>query len=284
MNVDPPNWETPPVSPEPPAEQPRSNRLRLAGIALGIAVIGAVAGFAVTRAASVTLANADAAQPSPSGPSGALHPPSFGRGGFGSPCSSGFTSTGFGSAAGGFCGGETGTVTGISGSTLTLRTLTGTVTVTTSSSTKYSREGKQLSFGAITVGEVVQVRGSRGDTAKTTSSPIAATAITIEVPTIMGRVQSVSGSTITLVTSNGQLEYVTTSGATVYQGLRGAAATSTSVKAGVFVVAQGTETDLSHMTADGIQVLGTTGFGPHGFPGHAGGMPSPHPSAAGKPV
>lgn len=282
MNVDPPNWEPAPLPPELPVERPRTSRLRLAGIAIGIALIGAVAGFAVTRAGSVTLASADAAQPSASARPSA-HPPSFGRGGFGFPCSSGFTSTGFGSAAGGFCGGDTGTVTKISGSTLTLRTLAGTVTVTTSASTKYSREGKQLSFSAIKVGEVVEVRGSRG-TAKTASSPIAATAITIEVPTITGRVQSVSGNTITLVTSDGQLEYVTTSGATVYQGFRGATATSTSVKAGVFVVAQGTEADLTHMTADGIQVLGNMSFAPPSFPGHSGAKPSPRPSAAGSPV
>jgi Domain of unknown function (DUF5666) len=282
MNLDPPNWESPPLPPEPPVEQPR-NRLRLAGIALGIAVIGAVAGFVITRAGSVTLASADAAQPSPTGSSSA-HPPSFGRGGFGLPCSSGFTSSGFGSVAGGFCGGNTGTVTKISGSALTLRTFTGTISVTTSSSTKYSREGKQSSFSAITVGEVLEVRGSRNGTTKTASSPIAATAIIIEVPTVMGRVQSVSGNEITLVTSDGQLEYVTISEATAYQGFRGATATSTSIKAGGFVVAHGTETDLTHMTADGIQVMGSMSFGPHSFHGHSGGMPSPHPSSAGSPV
>ena len=65
------------------------------------------------------------------------------------------------------------------------------------------------------------------------------------MPSVTGRVQSVSGNTITLVTSDGQLEYVTTSGATAYQGLRGATATSSSVKAGVYVVAQGTEADLT---------------------------------------
>ncbi|MGA7989082.1 MAG: DUF5666 domain-containing protein [Candidatus Dormiibacterota bacterium] len=283
MNVDPPSWEHPPLPPETPAERPRGSRLRLAGVALGIAVIGAVAGFVVTRAGAVTLASADAAQASPK-PSSSAHPPSFGRGGFDFRCHGGFASTGFGAAGGGFCGGDTGTVTQISGSTLTIRTLAGTVTVTTNSSTKFSREGKQLSFSAIKVGEVVAVRGSRSGTTKTASSPIAATAITIEVPTIMGRVQSVSGATITLVTSDGQLEYVTTSGATVYQGFRGATATSASVKAGVFVVAQGAETDLTHMTADGIQVLGNMSFGPHSFPGHSGSEASPRPSTAGSPV
>src|ERR1700722_45224 len=255
MNVEPPSWEPPPA----PSDAPPSRsfgRLRLLGVAVAIAVVGAAAGFVVTRASSITLANTTAAaKPTPSG-SPSQHPPSFGRGGFGFPCASGFSSatSGFASA---FCGGATGTVTKISGSTLTLRTLQGTDTVMTTSATTYSREGKKVSFSAIKVGEVVQVRAARGATSKTATSPIAATAITIEIPTVAGRVQSVSGNTITLVTSNGQLEYATTSSATVYQGIGNATATSASVKAGIYVVVQGTETDLTHITADGVQVLGS---------------------------
>ena len=124
------------------------------------------------------------------------------------------------------------------------------------------------------------MRAARGATSKTATSPIAATAITIEVPTITGRVQSVSGNTITLVTSDGQLEYATTSSATVYQGIGGAAATSASVKAGIYVVVQGTETDLTHITADAVEVLGSTPFTPHSFPNHPRGDASPKPSPA----
>lgn len=271
MNPEPPTWETPPAPPEMPPSRSRG-RLRLLGVAVVIALVGAAAGFVVTRASSITLANTTASNPSPSG-SPSLHPPSFGRGGFGFPCASGF--------AGGFCGGGTGTVTKISGGTLTLRTFSGTLTVTTSSSTKYQREGKQVTFAAVRVGEVLQVRGSHG-ASKSATSPVAATEITIVVPTVMGRVQSVSGNTITLVTGDGQLEYVTTSSATAYQGIRNATATSASVKAGVYIVAQGTETDLTHITADGIQVLGAMTFTPHSFPGHPDdGMPGrPSPAAS----
>jgi hypothetical protein len=275
MNLEPPNWEPPPAPSDPPPIHPRWG-LRLLGVAVAIVVIGAAAGFVVTRASSITLANTTAAKPTPSG-SPSQHPPSFGRGGFGFPCASGFSSatSGF---AGAFCGGATGTVTNISGSTLTVRTLQGTDTVTTTSATTYSREGKKVSFSAIKVGAVVQVRAARGATSKSATSPIAATAITIEIPTVMGRVQSVSGNTITLVTSNGQLEYATTSGATVYQGIGSATATSASVKAGIYVVVQGTETDLTHITADGVQVLGSTTFTPHSFPNHPRGNASPKPS------
>jgi len=84
----------------------------------------------------------------------------------------------------------------------------------TSSSTTYSREAQQVHFSAVKVGEVVAVRGSRSGTSPTATSPIAATAITIEVPSNLGRVQSVSGDTVTLVTGDGQLAYVTISSST----------------------------------------------------------------------
>jgi hypothetical protein len=284
-----PDFPEPPPPPPPPAEPAtgQGNRLRLLGIGLAIAIAGATAGFIVTHAASPTQANTAAAASKPS-PSPGAHRPSFGpRGGFGSLCGA-FTGAGFGGPSffgGGFCGGENGTVTKISGSTLTLRTLAGTVTVTTSSSTTYSREEQQVHFNAVKVGDVVAVRGTRTGASPTATSPIAAKAITIEVPSISGRVQSVSGNTVTLVTGDGQLEYVTLSGSTVYHGVRGASATSSSVKAGIFIVAQGTQVDLTTLNADDVQVLGTLSFTPHSLPGHTGTMPVPaQPPAAAKSV
>jgi hypothetical protein len=279
-----------PPPPPPPADPAgtRGSRSRVVGIALAIAVVGAVAGFAVTRAASPTLAStaASASTPSPS-PSG--HKPSFGpRGGFGFACGGTFAGAGFGGPSffgGRFCGGETGTVTKISGSTLTLRTLAGTVTVTTKSTTTYSREEQQAKFSAIKVGDVVAVRGDRSGTNASATSPIAATAITIVVPSISGRVQSVSGGSITLVTGDGQLETVMTSSATRYHGVRGATATSSSLKAGVYVVAQGTQVNLTTLDADNIEVLGNFSFVPHSFPGHSSTAPMPgQPGGATKPV
>jgi hypothetical protein len=282
MSTEDPNWEPPP--PPPPPEAPatkRRGRVRLAGIGLALAVVGATAGFIVTRVGATSLASTTATTPSPS-PSGQHNRPSFGGGGFGFGfgCGGGgFTSAGFGFAGASLCGGDTGTITKISGGTLTLRTLAGSVTVTTSTATKYSREGRQVKFSAVKVGEVVAVRGSRTGTTKTASSPIAATAVTIEVPSISGRVQSVSGNTITLVTGNGQLEYVTTSGSTAYQGVRGATASSSSIKAGVYLIAEGTQTDLTHLSADQVQVLGNFSAAPRSYPGHFGGAPAPRPSA-----
>jgi hypothetical protein len=86
-------------------------------------------------------------------------------------------------------------------------------------------------------------------------------------------VQSVSGDTVTLVTGDGQLEYVTLSGATAYHGIGSAMATIASVKAGVYIVAQGTQVTLTTFDADNVQVLGTLSFTPHSFPGHSSTAP-----------
>jgi hypothetical protein len=248
--------------------------MRLAGIGVTIAVVGAGAGFVVTRAASPA-ANTTAAAAKPN-PSPSTHRPSFAPH---SACGGPFAGAGFGkkqhSHGHGGCGGETGTVTRISGSTLTLRTLTGTVTVTTSSSTAYSREGVQVHFNSVRVGEVVAVRGKPSGTSPTATSPIAATGITIEVPSIAGRVESLSGNTITLVTEDGQLESVTLSSSTAYHGLRGVTASRSSLKAGVYIVAEGAQVNLTTLSADAVQVLGTMNDAPHGVPGQSGTVPMP---------
>ena len=92
--------------------------------------------------------------------------------------------------------------------------------------------------------------------------------------------QSVSGNTVTLVTGDGQLEYVTISSSTMYRGVNGAVATSSSVKAGLFIVAQGTQVNLTTLNADNVQVLGTSSAAPHGFPGDSGAAESPEPAGA----
>jgi Domain of unknown function (DUF5666) len=285
--------ETPPPPPPVAPENKRVGRVRIVGIALAIAVVGAAAGFVVTRAPSPAAANTTAATTKPSPSPSTRHKPSFSpRGGFGFGCGAPLAGAGIGGPSsfgggffgGGFCGGETGTVTKISGSTLTLRTISGTVTVTTTSKTTYSREDKTVKFGAVAVGDVVAVRGTRGSS-PTATSPIAATAITIEVPSITGRVQSVSGHTVTLVTSDGQLEYVTLSGATTYHGVgKSATATVASVKAGVYIAAQGSQTSLTTFNADDVQVLGTLSFTPHSFPSHPKTAPTPAPGSASKSI
>lgn len=194
---------------------------------------------------------------------------------------------------GGFPGeGGTGTVTGISNGTITLRTLTGTLTVNTTDSTTYTKEGRSIHIADIKDGDVLAVRAQRpsGTQSPSATPPttVTATAITVVQPTFFGRVTSISGPTIFIVARNGQEEYVFTTDATTYTS-SGSAAKFTDVKAGEYISAQGTQTDLKHLTADTVTI--STNAGHEGGPGFAGpnfGGPRfpgrPHPSGSPSPA
>ena len=181
-------------------------------------------------------------------------------------------------------GGGTGTVTGISGSTITLRTLTGTLTVNTTSSTTYSREGQKIALGDIKVDDVLQVRPVRpsGSSTPPATPPttITAQAIDVVLPTFFGRVTSVSGPTIFIVTHDGQPAFVFTTSSTKYTMNRESASLS-DVKAGDFITASGTQTDLKHLTADQVSIRTT--MGPMGEPRFGGGPFRPHGPASSTP-
>jgi len=146
--------------------------------------------------------------------------------------------------------------------TLTLRTLFGSVTVTTSSSTTYTRERHTIAFADIHVNDVVAVRGTPSGGSNTTPpTSIAATRITVEMPRLGGRVQSVNGDVITVVTPDGQLGYVTTSASTSYYQ-DGASASSSAVTPGAFIAAEGSRSDLAHLSADIVVVLPALRHGP----------------------
>ena len=243
--------------------------------AAGIGVGAAIAGH---YSVQLTSSGSTAAAPTPSPSAKPGTHPSFrgpggpgGRGGFG----------GFG----GFAPGGMGTVTAESGSTLTLRTATGSLTVTTSSTTTYTKEGASISFGAIHTNDVVSVRGVKPTTPPTTPpaappTSIAAASITVEVPSVAGRVQSISGNTIVLVLFNGQLETVTTSSSTKYV-VRGSTTAGTAPKAGDFISVQGTPTDLTHTNADVVTSGGGKAPGFGGFGGGGFAPPKAPPAAAG---
>lgn len=232
-------------------------------LAIGIAIVATLASLVgvllnLQRPTPATAASSTAATTSPS-PS----PKAGGRfgGGF-------LPGGGFGR------GGGSGTVTGISGSTITLRTLTGTLTVTTTSSTTYSKEGQKISFGDIKVDDVLQVRPVRSSGSSTPSptppTTITAQAIDVVMPTFFGRVTSVSGPTIFIVTPNGQEAFVFTRSNTRYTMNRASASLS-DVKAGDYVMASGTQTDLKHLTADQVAIRTNAGPG-DGVPKFGGGQ------------
>jgi hypothetical protein len=77
---------------------------------------------------------------------------------------------------------------------------------------------------------------------------------------------------------------VTLSGATAYHGVGNATATIASLKAGVYIIAQGSQVDLTTLNADDVQVLGTMSFTPHGFPGHSSTAPASAPGGTSKSI
>lgn len=241
-------------------------------LAIGIAIVAALASLVgvllnLQRPTSATAASATAS-PSPPAHAGP-------RGG-------GFPRGGFGPAFGHF-GAGTGTVTGISGGTITLRTLTGTLTVNTTSSTTYTKEGHSISLSDIKTNDVVNVRPVRSSGSSTLpASPpttITAQSIAVVLPTFFGRVDSVSGPTIFIVTSDGQMAYVVTNSSTGYT-MNGSTSSFGDVKAGDYITASGTQTDVKHLTADQVRISTEAHPGPGtGAPFHPrGSRPSPTPS------
>lgn len=252
-----------------------ASRFRLAIAIAIVATLASLLGVLLTVHHPTLGSTAAAAATTSPSPSGKANGPRGGHPGF----------------DGGFPGGGTGTVTGISNGTITLRTLTGTLTVNTTDSTTYTKEGKSIHIGDIKDGDVLAVRSQRpsGTQSPSATPPttVTATAITVVQPTFFGRVTSISGPTIFIVARDGQEEYVFTTNATTYTS-SGSAAKFTDVKTGDYISAQGTQSDLKHLTADTVTISTNAGhaggpgfpapnFGGPRFPGrpHASGSPSP---------
>lgn len=254
-------------------------RFRIALLLAAVVAVAALVGVLLTGQRSPVGVHATAATTAPSpAPSPAGGPGAgrfFGRGGPGCgalvPGAAPAAAVPFDGAYGfGFGCGGTGTVTAISGGTLTVRTLTGSITVTTSSSTRYVKEGRSIGLSDVRVNDVISVRGQRqSGSGAQPSTTITARQITVVMPAFVGRVVSVVGPTIFIVTANGQMAYVYTTSSTAY-AMAGAASSLGAVQPGRFVYAVGTQNDLTHLTADVVRITSAS-------PGHGRRMP-PHPS------
>lgn len=148
--------------------------------------------------------------------------------------------------------GAGGTITQISGSTLTLRTEQGTETITTSSSTTYSKEHQTIAFNQLHTGDIVHVAGTAASTTTTPGTGTwAATAVNVEEPSLGGRVASISGDTLSLVGREGRLFTVQLNGSTRFYS-QGTTSTRSAITVGSHVHAEGNQTDLTHLTADAV--------------------------------
>lgn len=224
----------------------RTTRLVLIG---GLA---AGAGFAAVTG----IASATSGSSTPSGATSPPGPPAPGRGPWMGPR---VHPPGWGPGGGG-------TITAIHGTTLTLRTMNGTETVDTSSSTTYVKERQPLSFSDLRVGEVVHVAttppspggspnssANRVPPAEPGTGTVTASRVAVVEPVFVGRVTAVTNGTYTLVGRDGRLLTVSTTGSTRYY--RGTSrTTSSAISLGSHVLAEGPRDSLTHLTADVVSL------------------------------
>lgn len=187
-------------------------------------------------------------------------------------------------------GPNSGTITAINGTTLTLRTENGTETVDTSASTAYSEELQTISFSDLRAGDIVGVtpappssRSSSGSASASTppqpgTGTVKAVTVTVVKPSFTGRVISNSNGTYSLVGPGGELFTVTTTSSTRYYDSSMSRTSAAAISSGDHVMAEGTQSDLTHLAADVIAVMPTP-------PTPRAGAPAPPrpPSTSGAP-
>lgn len=148
---------------------------------------------------------------------------------------------------------EGGVITAVSSDSITIEGRHGTTkTITTTSTTRYTRDGVASSATALKVGERVEIiavrpAGSPAASSPAASSPAAnspaansvvAARVNIVDPRVAGTVQSVSGQTLVISTPSGFYRTVDLSGSTTYTNA-GQTSTASSLAAGDPVVAVG---------------------------------------------
>ncbi|HEV2362020.1 MAG TPA: DUF5666 domain-containing protein [Acidimicrobiales bacterium] len=175
----------------------------------------------------------------------------FGRGGFGGGFGFGF---GFGA----------GTITQIGSSSVTIKDGAGkSVTVKTTSSTRYDEGGVPVSRSSLSVGERVAIipeflsklelggpDGQKPTTPQLTpASSLTAGAIEIILPSVGGKIVSISGSAFVVQDGEGFWRTVDVSTSTVYFEPGGKSLSESGLKVGDFVVASG-DIGSDHTTLD----------------------------------
>lgn len=170
---------------------------------------------------------------------------------------------GFGRGMGGI------TITAISGNSISLKTEDGwTRTITVDSGTTYTKSGATIALGDLKVGDQVGFRQT-----KETDGSFTIDSIQVVLPHLGGQVTAVNGSTITVTLRDGSTGTIKVSGDTTYT-VNGNGATLADVKAGMFLMAEGTLNADGSLAATNVhagdQGMGPGGRGDHGFRGGPG--------------
>jgi Domain of unknown function (DUF5666) len=164
------------------------------------------------------------------------------------------------------------TVSSVSGGTITAKQGDGTsVTVHTTSSTRYERAGKTVDSSQVKSGTQISVQGT-----KNSDGSFAATVISIVLPQADGKITQISGSTITVSERNGTKTIHVTSSTTYDKVTRGSSGPTTSsaslsdLKVGTYIDAEGSQNSDGGINAEAVHIEPDfTAGGGHG-PGWGG--------------
>ena len=147
--------------------------------------------------------------------------------------------------------GPGGLVSGVSGSSLTVRTPSGSQTIGLTGATTYYAGRTKATKAVVNVGDIVHVR--LVDPQATT---LVAAVVTVVPAHLAGFVTKIDGGTITILDGSGFTRTITTSGSTTYDK-NGVAGSATDITVGTFVHALGS-VDANGTTLDATKI--GTGF------------------------
>ncbi len=158
------------------------------------------------------------------------------------------------------------TVSSVSGNTITAKQSDGTsVTIHTTSSTRYTRAGKTVDSSQVKAGTQIAVRGTRNS-----DGSIAASVVSIVLPHAQGQITQISGSTIT-VSSRGGTQTIHVSASTTYDtvtrgsnGPTSSAASLSDLKVGTYIEAEGSQNSDGSLAAEAVHILPAPSAGGHG--------------------
>ena len=149
------------------------------------------------------------------------------------------------------------TVSSVSGNTITAKRGDGTsVTVHTTSSTRYMRAGKTVDSSAVKAGMQIAVQGTRNS-----DGSIAASTINIVLPQAGGKITAISGTTITVSDGRGTHTIHVSSSTTYDQMTRGSngptssSAAFSDLKVGTYIQAEGTQNSDGSLAAEAVHIV-----------------------------
>ena len=174
------------------------------------------------------------------------------------------------------------TITAISGSSISLKTVDGwTRTITVDSGTTYQKAGATATLADLKVGDEIQFKETRE-----TNGTFTIDAIAVIPPHTGGTVSAISGSTITVTLPDGTSGTIKVGSTTTYDVAGNTSAKLTDIKTGMVLMATGTRNSDGSLAATAVRAFDPASMpahGDHGFgrgPGDNGFFGGPNATTA----